>query len=149
MAYPPANTLTSPELLRTAATLAEIVKAALVRATFSQAVIGHHNVLTPDGIVRVEYTPDFTQPKNLYYVDRYVVPRAKSVLDEGDKRGQTMAMKQIFGAHALYAVQLGTVENFTFNEITDIIFPERKALVKKGPVAPPNNVIAFPISPRA
>lgn len=148
MAYPPAKTLSSPELLHTAATLADIVKTALVRATFSQAVIGQHNVLTPDGIVRVEYTPDFTQPKNLYYVDRYVVPRAKSVLDEGDRRGQTMAMKQIFGAHALYAVQLGTVENFTFNEITDIIFPESKVIENMAAIAPKNNVIAFPFSPR-
>lgn len=130
--------------MRTASTLAEIVKVALVRATYSHTPVGHYSEMTPNGPEQRYYTPDFTQDRNLYFVDRYIIPRAKKVLEEGDRRGQTMAMKQIFGAHALYAVQLGTVEAFTFNEISGILFPENKEV---GDSASPSSsavVIAFP-----
>jgi hypothetical protein len=136
--------MSNSELIKHASMSATFVKAALVRSVLSADVsIGKNQTNTPQGVIVNEtYTADFTDPKNLAFVDRFYIPKIKELVAEADKRGQTTAITQIFGPQALYAVQLGTVSSFTFNELSDILFPETVAAEPEPEAI--GQVLAFP-----
>lgn len=122
------GSMSNSDLMTHASMSATFIKAALVRSVLSEDLsIGKNQTDTPNGsIVNEVYTADFTQAKNLAFIDRYYIPKIKQLLNEADKRGQSTAIAQIFGPQALYAVQLGTVSSFSFNEISGILYPETK-----------------------
>jgi len=135
--------MSNSELISHASMSATFIKAALVRSVLSKGLfIGKNFTTTPEGErINEIYTADFTDDKNLAFVDRFFIPQMKDLIAEADKRGQSQAITQIFGPQALYAVQLGTVSAFTFNEISGILFPE--AVSEKAEPEEMGKLLAF------
>jgi len=115
------NQMTNAELIENASLSAIFIKAVLVRSVFDSGIyIGRNDALNE------VYTANFKDPKNLAFVDRFFIPEIKRLLAEADKR-QMSAVPQMFTPQGLYAIQLGTVSAFTFEEITHILFPPKQA----------------------
>lgn len=123
----PARDLTRKALWAELQIKSSMVKAALARATLPE-VIGRNDTTLPDGrvIVHATYTADFRDKKNLRFFDRFYMPRIREVVGEGQAKGMTTAIRDIFTPQGLYAVQLGRVARFSFNEISGIIFPQER-----------------------
>lgn len=123
---PPVSSLSNDEFMHRASLAAMVINAALVRAHLSDIPVGTYEDRDENGnLVTKYYTSDFTQPRNLFFIDRHFMKKAKEILVEGNKRGQATAIRQIFGAQALYAVQEGSV-SLSFDELTPVVFAKPK-----------------------
>lgn len=110
------KSLKASQLVEEAALHATLIKAALVRSVFSRDIVmGRDDDDMP-------YTPDFSDPRNLAFVDRNYIRKAQEILKEADSRGMTTAMTQMFTPQGMLAVELGTVTAFTFDELTDHVY---------------------------
>ena len=136
------SAMSNAELLEQASLSSTFVKAALVRSVFSGDVhIGSREANFGSTKMTQHYTADFKDPKNLEFIDRAFIPNIQKLLAEADKRDLKREMHQIFGVQALFAVQIGTVRRFSFDQITAIKFPQPQERVAAEPMG---QIIAFP-----
>lgn len=124
------------DVMGQAAYISRLLKAALLRAEDKDnTVIGHSVTGDPGAEKHVFYRWNFQEAENIAFVERHFLDYAGQLLQAGRQRGLT-ALPDLFGPQLSYAIENKSLSRWTFNEITEILYPP--------PPRPSADILPFP-----